>query len=61
MAAADMLLVYNPHNTSEIWRITGNTRRHIGGDEYSFYHSFLGEGIVSISAAWFDSIPVATG
>jgi hypothetical protein len=61
MAAADMMLVYNPHNTGEIWRVSGNTRRHIQIDEYSFYHGYLGEGVATISAQWFDSIPVATG
>jgi hypothetical protein len=61
VAAADQLLVANPHNTAECWRITGNTRRHIQIDEYNFYHVFLNEPIVSVTAAWFDSIPIATG
>jgi hypothetical protein len=59
MATADQLLVYNPHNTGEIWRIAGNSKRHIYGDEYGFYVGYLGEGVATITAQWFDSLPIA--
>jgi hypothetical protein len=59
MAHADRLFVRNPFNTSEIWRIEGNTRRHVFIDEYNYYIGLLGEPIVNITAQWFTSIRLA--
>jgi hypothetical protein len=60
MANPTPYLTHNPHVPAEIWLVDLNTRRHIGGDEYNWWN-FIGCGVLSISAAWFDSIPVATG
>lgn len=44
-----------------MWRVAGNTKRLVLTDEYNFYHGFLGEPVIVISAQWFNSIPIATG
>lgn len=54
-----MLYVFNPHNKTEIWCLAGNTRRHVTPDEWKFAHDFGGINAAPISAAWFDSYPVA--
>ncbi len=53
-------MVYNPHNPSEIWVTDGMFRRHITPTEYDV-RTYFGATVVSISAAWFDSLPIATG
>ncbi len=60
MAAAVLDMVTNPHNPNEIWVTDHLFRRHILSDEYNF-RVWCGQPLVSISAQWFDSIPVATG
>ena len=60
MTAFADYLCYNPHQPTEVWSVSGNTRRHIYQDELNF-RTFLGEGIFTIAAQWFDTIPIATG
>lgn len=43
----------------DIWITDWQTRRHIFGDEYTFWVGLLGASVISISIQWFDSIPVA--
>lgn len=53
-----MLYVFNPHVPGEIWCFAGNSRRHVTPDEWAFA-TFVGQKAIKVSAAWFDSYPVA--
>ncbi len=53
-------LCWNPHQPTQIWMIAYNTRRWVLGDEWALW-SYVGCTVSTVSAQFFDSIPVATG
>ncbi len=55
-----MPYVFNPSVPTEIWCISGNTKRHVTPDEWAFC-SFVGTKAIKVSQAWFDSVPVTVG
>ncbi len=59
MAGATMSMVFNPHIGGEVWATDWVNRRKIYGDEYAFWNGLLGGTPLTISAQWFDSIPLA--
>lgn len=58
-----MYFMLNPHAPAEVWCVSGNSRRHVGGDEWAFLSGPYGGSHKAVPAtpAWFDSIYEGNG